>query len=471
MIRRPPRSTQSRSSAASDVYKRQVQRDCPRPHDDCPQLPRRGLRPCPAPARCDIRHRRHVPQGGSQRRRHRGRHRAGGRGAARRGRRAQLPQPRRRGGVRRRQHHHRNAGPGGRRSARRAGPCRCTRRRRPGTRRDRRHVAGVARRLGQLRATAVSSVHVVVPEGVDDPARPSGGNTYDRRICDGLTGLGWAVHEHAVPGSWPRPDTAARADLGTVLAGISDGAVVLLDGLVASSVPDVLLPEAHRLRLVVLVHMPLGDRAGTTHHQECAVLSAAVAVITTSSWTLRWVLDRYGLRTCRVHVAEPGVDTADLAPETLSLGTGAGGELLSVAAVTPEKGHDVLLAALATLTNPSWRLVCVGTLARDPGFVDRLGRQAQEGGIGDRVRFAGPLTGADVAGLPEALGYGADGTRPGLLVPSGDPRSFAEAVRGWLDDPDLRRRLRQAAQERRVELPGWPETSARVSRVLTEVAG
>src|SRR5450756_3240108 len=31
MIRRPPRSTQSRSSAASDVYKRQGQEICPRP--------------------------------------------------------------------------------------------------------------------------------------------------------------------------------------------------------------------------------------------------------------------------------------------------------------------------------------------------------------------------------------------------------------------------------------------------------
>ncbi|MEA2136493.1 MAG: hypothetical protein QOC68_4402, partial [Solirubrobacteraceae bacterium] len=26
-------------------------------------------------------------------------------------------------------------------------------------------------------------VHVVVPEAIDDPARPSGGNTYDRRVC------------------------------------------------------------------------------------------------------------------------------------------------------------------------------------------------------------------------------------------------------------------------------------------------
>ena len=32
----------------------------------------------------------------------------------------------------------------------------------------------------------MTDVHVVVPEGIDDPARPSGGNTYDRRVCRGL---------------------------------------------------------------------------------------------------------------------------------------------------------------------------------------------------------------------------------------------------------------------------------------------
>ena len=48
----------------------------------------------------------------------------------------------------------------------------------------------------------MSTVHVVVPDGIDDPDRPSGGNAYDRRICRGLEALGWSVHEHAVPGSW-----------------------------------------------------------------------------------------------------------------------------------------------------------------------------------------------------------------------------------------------------------------------------
>ena len=116
----------------------------------------------------------------------------------------------------------------------------------------------------------MTTVHVVVPEGVDDPTRPSGGNAYDRRVCDGLARLGWTVHVHPVPGAWPRPDAAAFAALAGAVQAIPDGAVVLLDGLVASTAPDVLVPQASRLRLVALVHMPLGQGAadGDTRARE-----------------------------------------------------------------------------------------------------------------------------------------------------------------------------------------------------------
>lgn len=350
----------------------------------------------------------------------------------------------------------------------------------------------------------MSVVHVIMPDGVDDPTRPSGGNTYDRRICRGLATLGWSVRALVVQGSWPRPDTAARSALAGVLVAIPDGAVVLVDGLIASSAPEVVVPEAGRLRLVVLLHMPLGDATtgDDARTRECAALSAVAAIVTTSEWTRRWLLERYPLRPDHVHVAEPGVDTADLAP-----GTAAGGELLCVAAVTPDKGHDVLLAALAEVADLSWRCVCVGTVTRDPGFVDRLVRRARDGGIGDRVRFIGPRTGAglddvyasadalvlatraesyamvvsealarglpvvatSVGGLPEALGHLPDGSLPGLLVPPGDTTAFAAALRCWLDDVDLRQRLREAARERRTGLSGWPVTSSRISRVLAGV--
>jgi glycosyltransferase involved in cell wall biosynthesis len=354
----------------------------------------------------------------------------------------------------------------------------------------------------------MTAVHVVVPDGIDDPARPSGGNAYDRRVCRGLAAIGWSVHEHPVPGSWPRPDAAACASLTGVIAEMPDGAVVLIDGLIASSVPEALVPEAGRLSMVVLVHMPLGDglpgeEVPDARTQERAVLSAAVAVVTTSRWTRRWLLDRYTLRPAQVHVAEPGVDVADLAP-----GTAAGGKLLCVAAVTPGKGHDVLLEALAAIIDLSWRCVCVGTLTRDPGFVERLGRQARDGGIGDRVRFAGPRTGADldvayaaadtlvlatraetygmvvtealarglpvvattVGGLPEALGRGVNGSRPGLLVPPGDSEALAAALRCWLGDAVLRQRFRKVARERRATLPGWSATAVQISRILAEVS-
>ncbi len=54
------------------------------------------------------------------------------------------------------------------------------------------------------------------------------------------------------------PDEVARATLVSTLSAIRDGALVLLDGLIASPAPEALVPEAGRLRLVVLVHTPLG---------------------------------------------------------------------------------------------------------------------------------------------------------------------------------------------------------------------
>jgi len=36
-------------------------------------------------------------------------------------------------------------------------------------------------------------VHVIAPEGFDNPGQPTGGNIYDRRVCAGLAEAGWEV--------------------------------------------------------------------------------------------------------------------------------------------------------------------------------------------------------------------------------------------------------------------------------------
>jgi len=344
---------------------------------------------------------------------------------------------------------------------------------------------------------AVTRVHVILPNDIDDPATPSGGNAYDRRVCRGLAALGWSVREHAVRGTWPRPCPTERADLACVLATVPDDALVLLDGLVASAVPEVLLPQARRLRLVVLVHLPLGDDA------EGEALASTRAVVTTSAWTRRRLLDLYALREGRVHVATPGVDPAPVVP-----GSDAGSRLLCVAAVTPHKGHDLLTEALATITDLPWSCVCVGALTRDPGFVDRLRRQTRAYGLTNRIRFVGPRTGdeldaayaaADLLvlasrgetygmvvtealargipvlataanGLPEAVGRAPDGSLPGMLVELDDPAALAGALHRWLSEADLRHRLRRSARDRRTTLTGWAVTAEVVSSVLKGVA-
>ena len=84
-----------------------------------------------------------------------------------------------------------------------------------------------------MTAVLTREVHAVLPAGVDDPASPSGGNVYDRWVLRELPAEGWTVQERAVAGAWPHPDAAARAALATALAAPPDGAVVLIDGLVA----------------------------------------------------------------------------------------------------------------------------------------------------------------------------------------------------------------------------------------------
>jgi glycosyltransferase involved in cell wall biosynthesis len=349
----------------------------------------------------------------------------------------------------------------------------------------------------------MKTVHMVVPGGLDDPLHPSGGNVYDRRVCRGLRAIGWSVHEHPVPGPWPSPDDAARARLADVISTLPDDEPVLMDGLIASAVPDIVTAVADRLRVMVLLHLPLGVTDPAAQAAERTVLAAAVAVVTPSRWARQWLLDHYDLPPDRVRVAEPGV----VMTGSTSAATGVG-RLLCVGAVTPHKGHDLLVAALAQLNDLSWSCQVVGALDIAPGFAADVRRRAQQLGIAGRMSWLGPLTrdgldaayaGADVlvmssrvesygmvvteamacglpvvamsvGGVPEALGRDPDGRRPGLLVTPGDVGALATAIRAFVTDSSLRRRLRRSVADRRRSLPSWSTTSERVADTVASVA-
>jgi len=357
----------------------------------------------------------------------------------------------------------------------------------------------------------VSEVHLVLPQTVDDPARPSGGNRYDRQVAAELARLGWQVHEHLVAGDWPHREVVALSRLEATVSALPDAATVLVDGLLASVSDDVLVPHADRVHLVVLVHLPLGggvqavsgrcDAAVTG--REARVLTAAKRVVVTSGWTRGFLVERYGLDSSAVVVAPPGVEAAPV-----SAGTPTGSGLLCVGALTPVKGHDILAQALTGLRELDWRSTWLGSLDLDPDHVRRVRALLRDGHVLERVELAGPapargvadayaasdlvvvpsrmetyglvvtealarglpVVAADVGGVREALGR-VDDRPPGMLVPPGDPAALADALHAWLTDQDLRESLRAAARRRRTALAGWSTTGQLVAGALVREPG
>jgi glycosyltransferase involved in cell wall biosynthesis len=350
----------------------------------------------------------------------------------------------------------------------------------------------------------IMRVHVIVPEGFDDPGQPSGGNIYDWRVCAGLAEAGWEVLVATVAGAWPVRGSGARADLARVVSAIPDGETVLIDGLIASPAAAPLLPHTGRIRMTVLLHMPLATAVDTHHdagaeRSERSVLRAAAGVVVTSDWTRRQVLTRYPVPAHRVHVAQPGTDRVAAPARPVR------GHLICVGVLSRHKGQDLLVEALADLADHDWHCVLAGPLDRDPDFVEHLRARIARLGYDHRVRLSGVLTGAAlshayttadllvapsraetygmtvtealahglpviaaaVGGLPEALGSTADGARPGQLIPPGDSAALAAALRDWLGNEDHRHRVQAAVRRRQPTLRGWEQTAQEVADALS----
>jgi glycosyltransferase involved in cell wall biosynthesis len=268
--------------------------------------------------------------------------------------------------------------------------------------------------------------------------------------------------------------------------------------------PDIAEAESQRLRLVALVHHPLAEetglppgRARALREAERRALAAVAGVLVTSRSTARMLPD-FGVAPERIQVVEPGTDPA---PPALGSGTGTL-SLLCVATLIPRKGHALLLDALAGLADRDWRLVCVGSLERDPETAAAVQARIHTLNLTERVLLAGELdepaladcyARADLFVLPtlfegygmalaEALARGLPviGTRvgavpdtvpagAGILVPPNDAASLREALRQVLRDEALRRRLAAGALAARAGLPSWQDASRRMAAAIARI--
>lgn len=332
------------------------------------------------------------------------------------------------------------------------------------------------------------------------PEQLTGGYVYDARIVAALRARGRAVEVVGLEGRFPEPDDTARRSMARALSALPDGASVVIDGLAMGGLPEVIAPHADRLAIIALVHHPLADETGLDAaararflDSEARALALARRVIVTSRFTARG-LERFGVEPSRLHVVEPGVEPAPLAASALDLEPPGPRRLLCVATLIPRKGHDLLLEALASLGERDWTLEAIGSHERDADHAARLFDAARRLGLAERITWAGEREDAELAAayhraelflLPshyegygmvvtEALSRGlpvitttggalAD-TLPaqaGLAVPPGDADALTDALAAWLDDDELRRRLRRGARKARHDLSDWQQAGDR----------
>ncbi|HDZ47302.1 hypothetical protein LCGC14_0027020 [marine sediment metagenome] len=340
-----------------------------------------------------------------------------------------------------------------------------------------------------------------------DPAQRTGGYLYDAHIVSALGDQGWDIDVIGLAGRFPDANAEAAAALSQALEALPEGASVVIDGLAMGALPAVVAQHAQRLEITALLHHPLGDELGLDavdqqrfHRSELSALAAAARIIVTSHFTARRLPElaaHYGLPlNANVVVVEPGVAQAPISPAAEA---GEALRLLCVATLTPRKGQDVLVKALAGVAGDHWQCDCYGA-ARDPEFTQRVAQLIEQHDLQSRVYLHGEcdsetlesayrnahalvlpswyegygmvITEALAHGLPviTTTGGALRDTLPasaGLSVEPGDSEALQDVLSRFCHDAELRQQLRQGAAKARNELSDWQEAGAAFAGALT----
>jgi glycosyltransferase involved in cell wall biosynthesis len=349
----------------------------------------------------------------------------------------------------------------------------------------------------------VVALGFAVPGSLD---QPTGGYAYDRRLIDALRALACEVDVIDLGGGFPYPCAATRRGALALLRAMPAGRPLVIDGLALGVLPEAAAALAPTHPLIALVHHPLALETGISPAtatafaaSERAALACVRHVVTTSPSTRRVLIADYGVTPEQATVALPGIDAVAVSPRPRRKAV----TLLAVGSVVPRKGYDVLIDALATLTDLDWRLVVAGDRARDRQTADAVAAQIAASGLGARVSMPGAVGDDELAELhaeadmfvlasrhegygmafAEAINHGLPvvGTRAGAIpetVPTGagilvdpdDRAALAAALRTMIADADARETYAAAARVAAKQLPRWDATARILLSVIEGVS-
>ncbi len=293
----------------------------------------------------------------------------------------------------------------------------------------------------------------------------------------------------------PRPasDLAAVRRLGRLFSG-GRVDVVHAHGLRAGALAALALRSAEdRPALIVTVHNapPAGARLAAVYGVLERIVARRADVVLCVSSDLEARMRRLGARRVKRAVVPAPVPAGDqpAAAELAVAELAVAGRpvVLGVGRLAPQKDFGTLIAAASTWSGrtPAPVLVIAGagplageletqarTLGVDVRFLGSRGDvpallaaadvfalpsrwEGQPLILQEALRAGRPIVASDVGGVRDLTGDDA-----ALLVPPGDPAALGQAVLAVLDDADLGKRLRVAAESRAAELPAESDAIA-----------
>ena len=331
---------------------------------------------------------------------------------------------------------------------------------------------------------------------------PTGGYIFERRLLEGLRTGGRDVLHLRLGASFPDPTGPDMSDAIAQLRALDPDRAVILDGFVSATLETRALAGL-QVPTVAMVHHPLAFETGLSPERrdhlfriERDNLAHVSHVLVPSPSTAALLEQSYDVAPERITIARPGTQrpAQDPAPMDPPL-------ILSVGIQHPRKGHDILLNALARITDLDWTAVIVGK-AHDAAHAAELSSLIARLGLGDRVRLTGFLPDDELAAFyraasifalatrfegyglvfDEALAHGLPivscrtGAVPdtvpedaGILVPPDDGAAFADALAELLTVPGQRARRAEAARAAGQRLPDWTDTAQVAGAVLERI--
>ena len=332
----------------------------------------------------------------------------------------------------------------------------------------------------------------------------TGAIVFDTRLAAELRALGQSVAITPVAGQHPMPDEAARRDAARLWQNHQQSHVdtrVVIDGFCLYAF-DGLEESLHAAGAIAMLHHPMSLEPQLSQEERDAfarierhILPRLGRIVVPSDSIRRQLTTALSLRPEAVAVVTPGIAEAGRS-------AGSGGpscHLLAIGSLIPRKGHDVVLRALAKLSDLDWRLTICGDGTIDPDHATTLRALVEASGLSGRVTFAGACTAeqleriwqtADIfvsgssfegygmavaeavrRGLPLAVTTGAaaaeviplDGS---VVVEPGDAVQLSKALRRLIFSAALRRELGDAVWQAGRTLPTWAAQARRFRELL-----